>query len=128
MLARYQNGCLQKATRKDGAERWQFCWLEKVADRTSRQRKKTIGPVKDYPEHSKKLQDLLAGLRLNINSDGPTKLTSVTMAAAVEHYSSALAPRLPRTKRRSATAVIRNDRSGGSLLWFLDAGLKAGST
>ena len=86
MLARYQNGCLQKATRKDGAERWQFRWLEKVADGTSRQRKKTIGLVKDYPEHSKKLQDLLAGLRLNINTDGPTKLTSVTMAAAVEHY------------------------------------------
>ena len=50
------------------------------------QRKKTIGLVKDYPEHSKKLQDVLAGLRLNINTDGPTKLTSVTMAAAVEHY------------------------------------------
>ena len=86
MLARYQNGCLQKTTRKDGAERWQFRWLEKIADGNSRERKKTIGLVKDYPEHSKKLQDLLAGLRLNINTDGPTKVTSVTMAAAVEHY------------------------------------------
>ena len=56
MLARYQNGCLQKTTRKDGAERWQFRWLEKFADGLSRQRKKTIGLVKDYPEHSKKLQ------------------------------------------------------------------------
>jgi integrase len=43
-------------------------------------------PVKNYPEGSKKLQDLLAGLRLNINTDGPTELTSVTMAAAIEHY------------------------------------------
>jgi len=86
MLARYENGCLQKTTRKDGAERWQFRWLEKVADGRSRQRKKTIGLVKDYPEHSKKLQDLLAGLRLNINTDGPTFLTSVTMAEVVEHY------------------------------------------
>jgi len=86
MLARYQNGCLQKTTRKDGAERWQFRWLEKGADGTSRERKKTIGLVKDYPEHGKKLQDLLAGLRLNINTDGPTELTSVTMGAAVEHY------------------------------------------
>src|SRR5271157_707639 len=86
MLARYQNGCLQKIIRKDGVERWQFRWLNKGADGTSRERKKTIGLVKDYPENSKKLQDLLAGLRLNINTDGPTELTSITMTEAVEHY------------------------------------------
>ncbi len=86
MLARYQNGCLQRITRKDGAERWQFRWLHKSADGISRERKKTIGPVNDYPENSKKLQDLLAGLRLNINTDGPTELTSITVTAAVEHY------------------------------------------
>ena len=76
MLARYQNGCLQTIIRKDGVERWQFRWLHKGADGISRERKKTIGLVKDYPENSKKLQDLLAGLRLNINTDGPTELTS----------------------------------------------------
>jgi integrase len=86
MLARYQNGCLQKIARKDGVERWQFRWFSKGADGISRERKKTIGPVKDYPENSKKLQDLLAGLRLNINTDGPTELTSITMTEAVEHY------------------------------------------
>jgi hypothetical protein len=86
MLARYQNGCLQKLARKDGAERWQFRWLHKGADGISRERKKTIGLVKDYPENSKRLQDLLAGLRLNMNTDGPTELTSVTMTEAVEHY------------------------------------------
>ena len=79
MLARYQNGCLQTIIRKDGVERWQFRWLHKGADGISRERKKTIGPVKDYPENSKKLQDLLAGLRLNVNTDGPTELTSITM-------------------------------------------------
>jgi len=86
MLARYKKGCLQKITRKDGVERWQFRWLDKGGDGISRERKKTIGPVKDYPENSKKLQDLLAGLRLSINTDGPTELTSITMAEAVEHY------------------------------------------
>ena len=45
-----------------------------------------LGLVKDYPENSKKLQDLLAGLRLNINTDGPTELTAITMTQAVEHY------------------------------------------
>ncbi len=74
MLARYQNGCLQRIDRKDGVERWQFRWLKKGADGISRERKKTIGTVKDYPENSKKLQDLVAGLRLNINTDGPTEL------------------------------------------------------
>jgi hypothetical protein len=77
---------LQKISRKDGAERWQFRWLHKGADGISRERKKTFGLVKDYPENSKKLQDLLAGLRLNINADGPTELTSVTMTEVVEHY------------------------------------------
>ena len=86
MLARYKKGCLQKITRKDGIERWQFRWSSKGLDGFPRERKKTLGPVKDYPENSKKLQDLLAGLRLNINTDGPTELTSITMAEAVEHY------------------------------------------
>ena len=86
MLARYQNGCLQRITRKDGVERWQFRWRTRRADGIIRERKKTIGPVADYPENSKKLQDLLAGLRLNVNTDGPTPLTSITMAEAVGHY------------------------------------------
>jgi len=42
--------------------------------------------VRDYPEKSKKPQDTVAKLRLNINADGPTELTSITMAKAVEHY------------------------------------------
>src|SRR5215469_7285097 len=86
MLARYKKGCLQRILRKDGEERWQFRWLQKCADGTSRERKRTIGRVKDYPENSKKLQDLLARLRLNINSEGPTELTSITVTEAVEHY------------------------------------------
>lgn len=74
MLARYRNGCLQKIKRKDGVERWQFRWQARCPDGVLRERKRTIGPVKNYPEGSKKLQDLLAGLRLNINTDGPTEL------------------------------------------------------
>lgn len=65
---------------------WSFRWLRKGADGVSREHKKTIGPVKDYPEKSKKLHDVLARLRLNINADGPTELTSITMKEAVEHY------------------------------------------
>ncbi len=86
MLARYQNGCLTTIKRKDGVERWLIRWRQRGADGTLRERNRIIGPVHEYPENSKKLQDKLAGLRMVINSDGPTELTSITMAALVEHY------------------------------------------
>jgi integrase len=85
MLARYQNGCLTTITREDGVERWLFRWRER-GPYGCRERNKIIGPVKDYPEKSKKLQEAVARLRQNINTDGPTELTSVTMAKVVEHY------------------------------------------
>jgi integrase len=85
MLARYQNGCLTTITRQDGVERWLFRWRER-GPHGCRERNKIIGPVKDYPEKSKKLQEAVARLRQNINTDGPTELTSVTMAKVVEHY------------------------------------------
>jgi len=85
MLARYQNGCLTTITRQDGVERWLFRWRER-GPHGCRERNKIIGPVKDYPEKSKKLQEAVARLRQNINTDGPTELTSVTMAKVVDHY------------------------------------------
>ena len=42
--------------------------------------------IGEYPRTSKKLQETVARLRLNINTDGPTELTSITMAKVVEHY------------------------------------------
>lgn len=86
MLARHKNGCLQKVKRKDGIERWQFRWNARCPDGAIRERKKTVGLITDYPEGSRKLQDLLAGLRQNINIDGATALTAVSLATAVEHY------------------------------------------
>jgi integrase len=86
LRARYRNGCLKKVMRNDGIERWVFRWRERTADGSLRQRKKIIGAVQEWPKNSKKLQDKLAGLRLMINTDGPTALTSITMAALVEHY------------------------------------------
>ena len=86
MQARYQNGCLTTITRKDGIERWQLRWRSRRPDGTLRPCKKTIGPVCEYPEKSKKLQDLLASLRMTINTEAPTKLNSMTIGALVEHY------------------------------------------
>jgi hypothetical protein len=73
-------------TRNDETERWQLRWRERCADGTLRERKKIIGTVQELPENSKKLQDKLAALRLTINTEGPTALTSITMGTLVEHY------------------------------------------
>ena len=87
MLARFRNGCLTTIRRKDGVERWLFRWRERCADGTQRERNKVIGTVEEYPTKSKKLHEVVTRLRVNINTDGPTELTSITMAKAVEHYS-----------------------------------------
>src|ERR1700694_812270 len=85
MMARFQNGCLTTVTRGDGVERWLFRWRERGPS-GSRERNKIIGTVQDYPKQRKKLHAAVARLREQINTDGPTELTSVTMARAVEHY------------------------------------------
>lgn len=86
MLARFRNGCLTTIKRKDGIERWLFRWRERSTDGTLRERNKVIGTVEEYPAKSKKLHEAVTRLRVNINTDGPTELTSITMAKAVEHY------------------------------------------
>src|SRR5215470_2209665 len=85
MLARYQNGYLTTIKRGDGIERWLFRWRERGPN-GPRERNRVIGPVTEYPKASKKLQEVVARLRHDINTDGPTELTTVTMKAAVEHY------------------------------------------
>jgi integrase len=86
MLARFRNGCLTTIRRKDGVERWLFRWRERCGDGTLRERNKVIGTVEEYPTKSKKLHEAVTRLRVNINTDGPTELTSITMAKAVDHY------------------------------------------
>jgi integrase len=67
-------------------ERWLFRWRERCSDGTLRERNKVIGTVEEYPTKSKKLHEVVTRLRVKINTDGPTELTSITMAKAVDHY------------------------------------------
>jgi integrase len=67
-------------------ERWLFRWRERCPDGTLRERNKVIGTVEEYPTKSKKLHEVVTRLRVNINTDGPTELTSITMTKAVDHY------------------------------------------
>src|SRR5260370_16747836 len=87
MLARFRNGCLTTIKRKDGIERWLFRWRERSTDGTLRERNKVIGTVEEYPAKSKKLHEAVTRLRVNINTDGPNELTSITMSKALDHYS-----------------------------------------
>jgi len=48
---------------------------------------KVIGTVEEYLAKSKKLHEAVTRLRVNINTDGPNELTSITMSKAVDHYS-----------------------------------------
>ncbi len=86
MQARYQNGCLTTVTRKDGIERWQFRWRARNPNGSLRPCKKTIGPVSEYPEKSKKLQEVLLNLRMTINTQTSTRRNPITMKGLVEHY------------------------------------------
>ncbi len=86
MQARYQNGCLRTITRKDGIERWQVRWRARNPNGSLRPCKKTIGPVSEYPQKSKKLQEVLLNLRMTINTQASTRKSPITMKALVEHY------------------------------------------
>src|ERR1700730_19282211 len=86
MQARYQNGCLNTITRKDGIERWQFRWRARNSNGSLRPCKKTIGPVSEYPAKSKKLQDFLLNLRMNVNTQVSTRQSPITMKTLIEHY------------------------------------------
>jgi integrase len=86
MQARYQNGCLRTITRKDGIERWQFRWRARNPNGSLRPCKKTIGPVSEYPPKSKKLQDFLLNLRMNVNTQVSTRQSPITMKTLIEHY------------------------------------------
>jgi short subunit dehydrogenase-like uncharacterized protein len=57
------------------------------AKQGQRERNKVSGTVEEYPTKSKKLHEAVTRLRVNINTDGPNELTSITMVKAVEHYS-----------------------------------------
>ena len=61
MQARYQNGCLTTIIRKDGIERWQFRWRARNPTAACDPRKKTIGPVSEYPLKARSCRKLCCG-------------------------------------------------------------------
>lgn len=86
MQTRFQNGSLTTVTRRDGIERWQFRWRARKPDGSLQPCKKTIGPVSEFPLNSTRLQQVLLGLRMKINSDPSARLGPITLSSLVDHY------------------------------------------
>jgi integrase len=68
---RYQEGSLERVSRRNGPDVWVFRWRELTLDGVRIQRKKTIGDVEQFPTESKARQSI-ESLRAAINADAPT--------------------------------------------------------
>jgi integrase len=47
-----QRGCMQRNTRKEGPDVWQFRWSETSSDGKRLYRKKVVGTVEQYPDEN----------------------------------------------------------------------------
>jgi integrase len=84
---RYQDGCLTTEKRKNGPDVWVFLWRETDTTGTRRQKKITVGTVKQFTESAAKKE--IAVLRAEINRQhGPEKVSRfmLTLEQLVAHY------------------------------------------
>ena len=81
-----QRGCMQRNSRKEGPDVWQFRWSETRLDGTRLYHKKIIGPVAQYPEEDAARRSVV-GLVSELNTDGrPTNSTTMTVAQLCDHF------------------------------------------
>lgn len=66
-----QRGCVQRNSRKQGPDIWQFRWSETRLDGKRLYHKKIIGTVEQYPDENAARRAVL-GLVSEINTDGPS--------------------------------------------------------
>lgn len=82
----YQRGSLQLATRKRGAQVWEFRWREVQPDGKVCRKKIVIGTLEEYPSEAA-AQAAADGLRLDINHSSPRQtMKQVGFEALVNHY------------------------------------------
>ena len=68
-----QRGCMQRNSRKEGPDAWQFRWSETRLDGKRLYRKKIVGTVDQYPDEGA-ARRAVVGLVSEINTDArPTK-------------------------------------------------------
>jgi integrase len=81
-----QRGCMQRNSRKEGPDVWQFRWSETRLDGTRLYHKKIIGTVEQYPEEDAARRSVV-GLVSELNTDGrPTNSSTMTVAQLCDHF------------------------------------------
>jgi integrase len=82
---RYQHGSLTMEMRKAGPAVWVYRWRETDANGRRSRPKVVIGTKADYPTKTSALKQL-AVLGIDVNSEQPIKVVTLTLAKLVEHY------------------------------------------
>ena len=81
-----QRGCMQRNSRKEGPDVWQFRWSETRLDGKRFYHKKIVGTVEQYPDEDAARRSVV-GLVSELNADGrPTKSGVLTVAQLCDHF------------------------------------------
>jgi integrase len=81
-----QRGCMQRNSRKEGPDVWQFRWSETSIDGKRLYHKKIVGTVEQYADEDA-ARNVVAGLLSEINADGRrTNSGAMTVAQVCDHF------------------------------------------
>jgi len=81
-----QRGSMQRNTRKEGPDVWQFRWSEARLDGKRLYHKKIVGTVEQYPDEEA-ARSSIVGLVSELNTDGrPMKPGTMTVAQLCDHF------------------------------------------
>src|SRR5260370_36661441 len=81
-----ERGCMQRNTRKEGPDVWQFRWSETRVDGKRLYHKKIVGTVEQYPDEDAARRSVV-GLVSELNTDGrPTNSGTMTVAQLCDHF------------------------------------------
>ena len=81
-----QRGCMQRNSRKETPDVWQFRWSETRLDGKRFYHKKIVGTVEQYPNEDAARRSVV-GLVSELNADGrPTNSGALTVAQLCDHF------------------------------------------
>src|ERR1700688_4679734 len=81
-----QRGCMQRNSRKEGPDVWQFRWSQTRVDGKRLYHKKIVGTVEQYPDQDAARRSVV-GLVSELNADGgPTNSGVLTVAQLCDHF------------------------------------------
>src|SRR6202162_30051 len=81
-----KRGCMQRNSRKEGPDVWQFRWSEIRLDGKRLYHKKIVGTVEQYPDEDAARRSVV-GLVSELNADGrPTRSGVLTVAQLCDHF------------------------------------------